>query len=165
MSSRNVGEILTIAALLAITMAFGFGLLPLGIALGYGSDGAGLSPRFIPQLATAGIALALAGGLIQSVFGKAPVDDSLAGDQPNHPLRAAGVALICLLFAYLGFALMGFYLGGIAMSVALMLLLGERKPVLFLLFPIAVLVVVYLIFELGLQVRLPKSSIFPGLAI
>jgi hypothetical protein len=163
-SSRNVGVILTIAALLAITIAFGFGLLPAGIALGYGSDGAGLSPRFIPQLATAGIALALAFGLFQAVASKAPAEDaSLAtGD---HPLRAASAALICLLSAYLGFALLGFYLGGAIMSAALMLLLGERRPLVVIVFPLLVLVVVYVLFELGLQVRLPKSGIFPGLSI
>lgn len=164
MSSRNVGVILTIAALLGITIAFGFGLLPLGIALGYGSDGAGLSPRSIPQLATAGIGFALAFGLLEAVTNRTPMDDaSLATGE--HPLRAASAALICLLSAYLGFALLGFYLGGAIMSVALMLLLGERKLLVVILFPLLVLVVVYVIFELGLQVRLPKSGIFPGLAI
>ncbi len=164
MSSRNVGVILTIAALLAITLAFGFGLLPLGIALGYGSDGAGLSPRFIPQLATAGIGLALAFGLVQAITGKTSTEDSsLAMGQ--HPLRAFSAALICLLSAYIGFALLGFYLGGVLMSVTLMLLLGERKPLVVVIFPVAVLLVVYVLFELGLQVRLPKSGIFPGLPI
>ncbi len=162
--NRSAGTILTIAALLAMTVAFGFGLLPLGIALGYGSDGAGLSPRFIPQLATAGIALALGFGLIHTVVRGTSADDSLLSTG-NHPLRAASAAAICLLSAYIGFEYLGFYLGGAVMSAVLMIMLGERKALVVAIFPVAVLLVVYVLFELGLQIRLPKSGLLPGVPI
>ena len=162
-SDRNVRQILTIVVLLLLTVSVGLVVIPAGVDLGYGTDSAGLSPRFIPQLATLGIALSLAFGLIQAIIGGQP-DDAVTPAAPSnrHPLRAAGVSAICLLSAYLGFELLGFYIGGTVMSVALMLLLGERKLVSVIVFPVAVLLLVYVLFELGLQVRLPKSSIFPG---
>ena len=160
-------EILAIALLLIAALAFGFVLLPYGIGLGYGSGGAGLSPRFMPQIATAGIALALAFGLIETIV----VTDSTREQPPlhvqngGHPLRAIIVVLICLFFAHVGFGLAGFYLGGVSMAALLILLLGERKVRNVLLFPIIILTVIYLVFELGFQIRLPKADFIPGLPI
>lgn len=164
MSSRDGREILSIAALLAATVVFGLGLLPMGIELGYGSDGAGLSPRFMPQLAVMGIGLALAYGLIQSILGNTVVEQPLLASEHgvDQPLRALGVALICMLFAYFGFNLAGFYLGGVAMAIMLMLLLGERKLHTVLLFPLLVLALVYVILSLGCKLGCPRPTSFPA---
>ncbi len=51
------------------------------------------------------------------------------------------------------------------MAVLLTLLLGERRVLISIVFPTLLLAVIYLVFEIGLQVRLPKSGLFPGLAI
>ena len=66
--------------------------------------------------------------------------------------------MISMFFAYFGFAIGGFYLGGVAMAIVLTLLLGERKALNVVFVPVLVLASIYLIFELGLQIKLPKSG-------
>ncbi len=153
-----------IALFLAGAAAFGFVLLPIGIQVGSANAGAGLSPRFLPQLATASLAIALVWGLFRAVAGRGerqPADQT-DGSNPRKPLVAA---TICMAFAIGGFDLAGFYLGGFVMAVLLTLLLGERRVLISIVFPTLLLAVIYLVFEIGLQVRLPKSGLFPGLAI
>jgi len=165
--SERTRELLVIGGLIAGTLGLGFGLIPAGIEEGFGSQGPGLSPRAMPQFTVTGIALALVFGLFQTILAKDPIDETLAtGDKSGgHPLRAAGAVLICLLFAYLGFDAIGFYLGGVAMAAALTLLLGERKVIYVVLLPILTLAVIYGLFELGFQIKLPKSDLFPGIPI
>ena len=164
MTGRN-REIWIIVALLIATLIFGFGLIPLGIREGSGSGGPGLSPRFMPELATAGIALALISGLVQYLKGPVPDAETPSHDEGRHPLRAVAAMAICLLFAAFGFRVSGFYLGGVAMAALLTLLLGERKPLNVIVIPIAVLTVIYLVFEFGFQIRLPKSGLIPGVPV
>ena len=158
---------LLLAALIAVTVGFGLGLLPIGIEEGYGSQGPGLSPRALPQLAVTGIALALAFGLAQGLVGTAPASEATLpqGDSGAHPFRAIGAVLICFLFAHLGYAALGFYLGGVVMAISLTLLLGERQVFKVVVIPILILGLIYGIFELGFQIRLPKADFIPGLPL
>jgi hypothetical protein len=160
-------EIIIIAVLLLATAVFGFVLIPVGVGEGFGSSGAGLSPRFMPELATLGIALALMFGLLRHVFvtGSNEVPCVASDHEGGHPLRAVIVISICLFFALIGFNLAGFYLGGIAMAVSLTMLLGERQFVKVVMFPILVLVAIYLVFEFGFQIRLPKSGLIPSIPV
>ena len=167
MNSRPTSEALVIVGLLVTTLVFGFSLLPMGIADGSGNQGAGLSAGFIPRVATFGIAIALGFGLFETLirarFKKGTVQ--IAQEPDTHPFRAALAALVCLLAAYVVFAVAGFYIGGVLMGIVLLLLLGERRFVTIVVFPTLVLTVIYVIFELGLQVRLPKANLIPGLAL
>jgi hypothetical protein len=158
---------LVIGGLIAGTLGLGFGLIPAGIDEGFGSQGTGLSPRSIPQITVAGITLALAYGLFQTFLAKYPIDEAptTRDKSATHPLRAAGAVLICLLFAYIGFDAIGFYLGGVAMAALLTLLLGERKVLYVLLLPILTLALIYGLFELGFQIKLPKADFIPGISI
>jgi len=160
-------EILIIAVLLITTLIFGFVLIPIGISEGFGDIGPGLSPRFMPELATAGIAIALAFGLARYLFASKPEDDTgvLPLQEGGHPLRAVAAMSICLFFAIIGFRVAGFYLGGITMALVLTLLLGERRLINALLIPVLVLTLIYLVFEIGFQIRLPKSNLIPGVPI
>ena len=160
-------EMLIIAGLLIATIIFGFVLIPLGINEGFGEIGPGLSPRFMPELATAGIAVALAFGLGRYIFTKEPAEDRgvVSHHEGGHPFRAVAAILICLFFAAVGFRVAGFYFGGIAMAVSLTLLLGERKFLSAVLIPVVVLAIIYLVFEVGFQIRLPKSNLFPGVPV
>ena len=160
-------EIIIIAVLLLTTTIFGLVLIPVGIGEGFGASGAGLSPRFMPELATIGIALALIFGLLRHVFvaGSNEVPDAASDYESGHPMRAVIVISICLFFSLIGFSLVGFYLGGFAMAFSLTMLLGERKFVKVVLFPILVLVVIYLVFEFGFQIRLPKSGLIPSVPV
>jgi TM2 domain-containing membrane protein YozV len=160
-------EITIITVLLITTAIFGFVLIPVGIREGFGSDGAGLSPRFMPELATAGIALALIFGLLRHLFiAESNKSTGLeSADEDERPLRAVVVVAICLFFSLVGFRVAGFYLGGVAMAFLLMMLLGERKLFNVLGFPILVLLVIYLVFEFGFQIRLPKSGLIPSIPV
>jgi hypothetical protein len=152
---------------MVLALAFAFVVLPRGINEGFASGGPGLSPRAMPELAVAGIVLALAFGLISSFFAAAPSTDASAAPPglEAHPLRSIGALVLCLAFAYLGFSLLGFYLGGLLMAVLLTLLLGERQVVKVLVIPLLTLVLIYCIFELGFQVRLPKAGFIPGIPL
>jgi hypothetical protein len=159
-------EILLLATLIAITLAFAFGVLPEGIDEGFGGEGPGLSPSAMPRLAVAGIVLALAYGLLLAVQGTKPNTDAAAlHPQGAHPLRAIGAVLICLTFAQLGFELLGFYIGGVLMAMLLTLLLGERQIFKVLVIPMLVCTLIYTLFELGFQIRLPKAGFIPGLPL
>ena len=157
-------ESLALAGLLAVTVVFGLWVLPAAISLGAAGSGAGLSPRFMPQLATAGMALALAWGLYRS-FTTAGAVDKPGGDPAGLARIPFGALLICLAFALIGFDVAGFYLGGICMAVLLAVLLGERRPWVVVLFPILLLAGIYLLFELALNVRLPRFGLIPGVPV
>lgn len=159
-------EILLLGTLIAITLAFAVGVLPMAIDEGFGGQGPGLSPTAMPGLAVAGMALALAYGLVLAVLGIKPGTD-VAAEHPRgaHPLRAIGAVLICLTFAQLGFKLLGFYLGGVVMAMLLTLLLGERQIFKVLVVPMLVCTLIYALFELGFQIRLPKAGFIPGLPL
>jgi len=106
-------------------------------------------------------------GLAQYLTGRVPDVDA---EPPSHhagghPLRAVTAMAICLLFAAFGFRVSGFYLGGVAMAALLTLLLGERKPLNVIGIPILVLIVIYLVFEFGFQIRLPKSGLIPSIPV
>ena len=166
MTSRS-REIAIIVALLIATITFGFVLIPLGISEGSNTAGAGLSPRLMPELATAGIALALLLGLSQYLMSSAPDADAATASvvRDSQPLRAVAAIAICLSFAAFGFRVAGFYIGGVAMAALLTWLLGDRKPLNVLFIPLLVLALIYVVFEFGFQIRLPKSGLLPGVPI
>ena len=157
-------ESIAISSLLAAALVFGLWVLPLGIGLGAAGDGAGLSARFMPQLATTALALALAWGLYRS-FVETRAADRPGRDQVGLVRKPIGALLICLAFAVIGFNLVGFYVGGICMAVLLAVLLGERRPWVIVLFPALLLAAIYLLFEFALNVRLPKFGLIPGLPV
>jgi hypothetical protein len=165
--SEKYREIATIAGLLLVTAIFGFVLIPIGIREGFGSDGAGLSPRFMPELATIGIAAALIFGLVKQllVAESSNAAASISEDDGSDPMRAVIVIAICLFFALIGFRVAGFYLGGLVMASSLTAFLGERKLLKVVVFPILVLLVIYIVFEFGFQIRLPKSGLISSIPV
>lgn len=157
-------ESAVIAALLAAAILFGLWILPAGISPGGDGTGEGLSPRFMPRLATAAMVLALAWGFLSSLTGKRSPRKPRDGKQSHIYIPIGGVA-ICLAFAGVGFALAGFYFGGICMAALLTVLLGERRAWVVIVFPTLLLAAIYLLFELALNVRLPRIGLIPGLPI
>ena len=157
-------ESIAIGGLLAAAVVFGLWVLPLGIGLGAAGDGTGLSARFMPQLATTAMVLALAWGLYRS-FVETRAIDRPDRDQEGRVRIPIGGLLICLAFAVIGFDLVGFYVGGICMAVLLAVLLGERRPWVIVLFPTLLMAGIYLLFEVALNVRLPKFGLIPGLSV
>ncbi len=165
--SEKSREIATIAGLLLVTAIFGFVLIPIGIREGFGSGGAGLSPRFMPELATIGIAVALIFGLVKKFLAaeSGGAANAVSENDDGDPMRAVIVIAICLFFALIGFRVAGFYLGGVVMAASLTALLGERKILKVVVFPILVLLVIYVVFEFGFQIRLPKSGLISSIPV
>jgi hypothetical protein len=165
--SEKSREVAIIAGLLLTTAIFGFILIPIGIREGFGSGGAGLSPRFMPEIATIGIAVALIFGLVKQFLAAESTAgaDAAAESVDSHPMRALIVISICLFFALIGFRVAGFYLGGVVMASSLTALLGERQILKVVVFPILVLVVIYIVFEFGFQIRLPKSGLISSIPV
>ncbi len=161
---RLNAESLGIGALLAAAILFGLWVLPAGIGLGGAGGGEGLSPRFMPQLATAAMVLALAWGLLNSLIRKKTTAKPAEGSESHVYVPIAGIA-ICMAFATIGFSLAGFYLGGICMAVLLTVLLGERRAWIIILFPTLLMATIYCLFELALNVRLPRFGLIPGLPV
>ena len=157
-------ETVTIGAFLAAAITFGLLVLPAAIAPGDSGQGAGLSPRFMPQLAVASIVLALAWGLSRSLIRNRQPEQQARRPRKQILTPICGVA-ICIVFAAVGFDLAGFYVGGIFMAVLLTLLLGERRPWVIILFPAVLLATIYVLFELALNIRLPRLGLIPGLPI
>ena len=157
-------ESLAIGAMLAAAILFGLWVLPLGIGAAGAGQGVGLSARFMPQLTTLGIVLALAWGLYGSLTGTAPAAKARR-DQGGHARIPIGAVAICLAFAVIGFELAGFYVGGVCMAVLLTVLLGERRLPVIVLFPPLLMATIYLLFEFALNVRLPKLGLIPGLQV
>ena len=157
-------ETVTIGAFLAASITFGLLVLPAAIAPGDSGQGAGLSPRFMPQLAVVSIVLALAWGLLSSLGGKQQPGQQAGSRDRQIRTPIYGVA-ICIAFAGIGFELAGFYLGGICMAVLLTFLLGERRPWVIVLFPALLLATIYVLFELALNIRLPRLGLIPGLPV
>ena len=157
-------EVITIGAFLAAAITFGLWVLPAAIAPGDSSQGAGLSPRFMPRLAVASTVLALAWGLFRSLVGNRQAEQQARRPREQILTPIYGVA-ICIVFAGIGFELAGLYLGGILMAVLLTLLLGERRPWVIILFPAVLLAAIYVLFELALNIRLPRLGLIPGLPI
>lgn len=161
---RSRREAVTIGAFLAAAITFGLLVLPAAIAPGDSSQGAGLSPRFMPQLAVASIVLALAWALLRSLAGNRQAEQQARRPRKQILTPIYGVA-ICIFFAVIGFDLAGFYVGGILMAVLLTLLLGERRPWVIILVPSVLLATIYVLFELALSIRLPRLGLIPGLPI
>ena len=157
-------EVITIGAFLAAAITFGLLVLPTAIAPGDSGQRASLSPRFMPQLAVASIVLALAWGLLRSLGGKQQSGQQ-AGSRERQILTPIYGVAICIVFAGIGFDLAGFYVGGICMAVLLTLLLGERRPWVIILFPALLLATIYVLFELALNIRLPRLGLIPGLSV
>lgn len=155
---------ITTGAFLAAAITFGLFVLPAAIAPGDSSEGAGLSPRFVPRLAVASIVLALAWGLFRSLVGNRQAEQQVKRPRKQILTPVYGVT-ICIVFAAVGFDLAGFYAGGILMAALLTLLLGERRPWVIILFPVVLLATIYVLFELALNIRLPRLGLIPGLPV
>lgn len=155
-----------VVTLLLVVLALIFLLLviPAGIGVGFSVSASPGTPRLVPQLASAGMILALLCGLVAILRNPAAEQgtDVPAGDALPDEAEATGawrpvtVSLACLLTATWGFVWFGFYVGSAMLMVVLKLLLGERRPVPLLVVPLLTVLCIYVLFELGFQINMPQ---------
>jgi hypothetical protein len=154
----------TIVTLLAMALVLVFMLLviPAGIGVGFSVSASPGTPRLVPQLASAGMILALLCGLVAilrhgSAMPPADVQNDSTGESTAAVTwRPAIVSVVCLLVAFWGFAWLGFYAGSALLMVVLKLLLGERRPVHLIIVPLLTVVCIYVLFDLGFQINMPQ---------
>lgn len=114
----------------------------------------GLSPYFYPTVMLVGIAVSSAGLVVQAALKK-----SLYDDQPNTLtwwqlgcfLLLGAIILACVLVI----DWFGLWIGGPLLIAAVMIYMGERKPLIIVPTGLATVAVVHVIVTYGLKIPLP----------
>lgn len=166
-------EAIEIVVLLLAVLGFLAVVVPAGIVdpPGFGFD-QGLPPSFSAYLAGALAAVILLGRLLQVGLGRTggvvPVDagpDQLGADDEtavSRPLHSLAGMAAAVLFAAVLIPVLGFYAAGWTFLVAVLLLLGERRPLFIAVPPLLVMALVWGLFDRLLEIRLPVGLLFGG---
>jgi len=161
------GEIALLCGLLLADAVFYFVAIPYGIEdpEGFGLD-QGLPPSFSARVAAILMALIMGVRLLWVLAGgkiTAPDRGTGNGEAGTGSWRrnAAGIA-IALVFAVVLVPLAGYYLAAACMILALMTALGERRWFHLVGQPIAVVGLVWLLFDRIFSIRLPTGMLFDG---
>lgn len=160
---REIGLILAILGGVAL---FRFWVIPASVKdpMGFGYA-EGMPPSFTPNLVAWLAVLVLILKLIHLAWpmivqGKAASNPVIPEEEePNRPMHAPITILVCIIYAMVFIPYLGFYVSGLALVLTLILILGERRWVVVLGIPVAVVGVVYLLFEHVLTIILPRGSL------
>ncbi|MGI9475221.1 MAG: tripartite tricarboxylate transporter TctB family protein [Hyphomicrobiaceae bacterium] len=163
-------EIWLLLVLLAASAIFYFFVIPKGIADpdGFGI-GQGLPPSFTARVTVILIGLILAVRLIQLL-----VNPAAAAAEPSDPGTAAVstesgsglrnvIGIACALaFAFALVPAIGYYLASIAMIAALMRVMGETRWLYIIAQPVAVIGLIWVLFDQVFSIKLPVGWLFGG---
>ncbi|MEZ5515751.1 MAG: tripartite tricarboxylate transporter TctB family protein [Steroidobacteraceae bacterium] len=165
MNSRRI-DLALVLGLLAGALLFVFYLVPVGIDEFRAEPGIGFSPRLVPMIAGVSLLIALAIGVYDTLrHHDATVASAGADNAEQNVGRMVLAAALCFIFSFVGAQVAGFYLGGALLAGLIAWMLGERRPLVLIVFSVALLGTIYAIFELGFQLRFPKNSLIPGLPV
>ncbi|MGI9479820.1 MAG: tripartite tricarboxylate transporter TctB family protein [Hyphomicrobiaceae bacterium] len=163
-------EIWLLLALLAASAIFYFFVIPNGIADpdGFGI-GQGLPPSFTARVAVILIGVILGVRLIQLLVNPAaatiePSDPGTAAvsTESGSGLRNIGGIACALAFAFALVPAIGYYLASTAMIAALMWVMGETRWLYIFGQPIAVIGLIWLLFDRIFSIKLPVGWLFGG---
>ena len=153
-------EILLLCGLLLADALFYFAVIPYGIQdpEGFGLD-QGLPPSFSAHVAAILIALIMAIRLVSLLKGGvATVPDEEAETGP-WLRNAAGIG-VALVFAVILVPLAGYYVAGICLILALMVVMGEKRWLHLVGQPVVVMGLIWLLFDQIFLIRLPDGMLF-----
>jgi hypothetical protein len=155
------GETATIAGLLVLACIFYFVIIPGQVDSG---GGAGLSPRFILDVVTYGVAgaclLRLATLWLRPVSSQEiEYNEHLADREPRHYGRIALIFVGCLVYTSVLIDFLGFYPSSVLMLFCFALLMGERRVLMLLLYPLTITGVLYVLFDVAFQMRMPAGTL------
>ena len=160
-------EIALLCGLLLADAAFYFVAIPYGIEdpEGFGLD-QGLPPSFSARAAAILTALIMSARLLWVLAGgevTAPDGEFGNGEARTGPWRrnAAGIG-IALVFAVVLVPLAGYYLAAACMILALTTAMGERRWLHLAGQPVAVVGLIWLLFDRIFSIRLPTGMLFDG---
>ncbi len=164
--SSHRADVALVLGLLAGALLFVFYLVPVGIDEFRAEPGIGFSPRLVPMIAGISLLIALAIGVYDTLRHRDAARVSADADSSAQNVgRMVLAAALCFAFSFVGAQIAGFYLGGALLAGLIAWLLGERRPLVLILFSVVLLGTIYAIFELGFQLRFPKNSLIPGLPV
>lgn len=149
------------AAVIALSVAFGVGLIEIDSAGGY----SGLSPRFMPTLVALGLLVCGVMILVNAVRGRFVAgDDELEASGETLPLSpTAGIDLLWLIAGLLLHMILIGWVGFIAASTLLMVFVargyGSRRPTRDALVALAVTVPIWVLFSQVMGISLPLLPI------
>ncbi|MCP1336964.1 tripartite tricarboxylate transporter TctB family protein [Futiania mangrovi] len=173
------GEAMLAMAVLAACALFSFVIVPAGVDTSY-VDPRDLGPRFILDIASAGMALAAGAALVRIGLGKAasgeaapsqaeaPVPEPRAeahADERRGRRRVLVVLAALGIYSFVLIDLIGFYVASVVTLGAVTWLLGERRVALVALYALVLTASIYVLFEMVLQSRLPKGWILQSLGV
>ena len=163
-------EIWLLFVLLAAGVMFYFFVIPKGIADpdGFGI-GQGLPPSFTARVAVILIGLILGIRFVQLVINPAaanieqtdPIDVALPTEN-NSGLRNVTGIVCALIFAFVLVPAIGYYFASIVLIAALMLVMGETRRLYIIGQPIAVIGLVWVLFDQIFSIKLPVGWILGG---
>jgi hypothetical protein len=152
-------EIVFAALTLAASVLFALIVIPRGVTTPASVKHLPLSPAFLPYLLTAGIGVFALVHMLEAIFAPhIPADDDGA-QSGMHPNWKGRVLMLCALLAvYLVLpARLGMLPTAILVTIALLAIGGERRPIILLGVGISVPLLVYLFFAHVAQVPLPTG--------
>jgi len=146
-------------------IAAAVGLIVFGLVYGYLAWGLPVrslpntpGPSFFPLVVTV-VILALSAALFMQGFAMERDPPALQPDKSASPSsrRSAGLLLLVVLAYIVLIPLLGFILATIPFFAVLMVLFGERRPVLVAIGALAMTAILYGVFRYGLDVFLPRG--------
>jgi len=163
-------EISLLVALLAANALFYFVVIPNGITDpdGFGID-QGLPPSFTARVAAILIATILGARLLQLFVNPAAAQpeetdagNGIAPADSGSGLRNFAGIVCALVFAFVLVPLIGYYMASIGMIAALMLVMGETRWPYLVGQPLAVMGLIWLLFDRVFSIKLPAGWMFGG---
>ena len=94
-----------------------------------------------------------------SLFELAQMDSEDMEEAPESRSRSAAILCCCMLYGFLFVPYLGFYISSFGFVVFLSVLLAERRPVVLILLPILLLAGIYVAFEKGFTIFLPRGEL------
>ncbi|MHA7852025.1 tripartite tricarboxylate transporter TctB family protein [Roseovarius sp.] len=150
-------EILFAALTLAASVLFGLFVIPGGVVTPASVKHLPLSPAFLPYLLTAAIGIFALVHLLEAIFAPHIPAEEEAGALDAHPKwKSRVLMLVALLLVYLLLPdQLGMLVTSMVVTIALLAIGGERRPVILIGVGISVPLLVYLFFTQVAQVPMP----------
>lgn len=161
----RAGETVLLLGFIGLAAVLWFVVVPAGIPTSRMSAGAAVTPRSLPYAVALSIAvlclvrLAALWLLPQPELEDPQVPAGSGAGETRHPFRLAAIVVLCLFYGHTLIPLAGFYLSSILLLAVVAVLLGERHWPTLLLVPTGLAAAVFLLFERGFMIRLPKGAI------
>ena len=164
--ARRRDELILVLALLALAALVWFWLIPATVPAFVDRDSGDISARFVPQLATAVMILALLGRLFRLIV-PVPVGPLAPPDpEPVEPLDRRSVVVLAgvALFALVLIRVVGFHLASALLALGFARYLGQRRPLVLAAFTLVLVAGIHLLFEHVFGIPLPRGTLWRGLA-